>query len=251
MKRWKNYIFDLYGTLIDIHTDEDDPALWQWLAGFYECYGASYSPQEIRKRYSVLVRQLEAELSDRTGVKWPEIKLEDVFIRLLTDKAPKAFQKGCEGPSEGMDAWVRALANSFRVLSRRRLSAYSSTLPVLKELKRRGCGVHLLSNAQRVFTEAELRITGTAPFLDSVYISSDQGMKKPQPEFMERLLSEQGLSRQDCVMVGNDFSSDIAIAEACGMDSVFINTFAFSSDILERGNAGGVPVIEDLAELLG
>ena len=29
MKEYQNYLFDLYGTLVDIHTDENDPRLWQ------------------------------------------------------------------------------------------------------------------------------------------------------------------------------------------------------------------------------
>ena len=28
-KRYKNYAFDLYGTLVDIHTDEESDALWE------------------------------------------------------------------------------------------------------------------------------------------------------------------------------------------------------------------------------
>ena len=27
-KEYKNYVFDLYGTLVDIHTDEENGALW-------------------------------------------------------------------------------------------------------------------------------------------------------------------------------------------------------------------------------
>ena len=30
----QNYIFDLYGTLVDIHTDESMPALWKRMALF-------------------------------------------------------------------------------------------------------------------------------------------------------------------------------------------------------------------------
>jgi putative hydrolase of the HAD superfamily len=30
---YKNIIFDLYGTLVDIHTDEQNPKFWQKFAG--------------------------------------------------------------------------------------------------------------------------------------------------------------------------------------------------------------------------
>ena len=276
MKAYKNYIFDLYGTLVDIWTDEEDPALWQWLAGVYASYGVQYGAENIKARYRQLVAEQEAELAARTGVQYPEIRLEDVFIELLA--GPKGTGSRTIGPEGGQNpetleipgisdlgTWVKLLATTFRLLSRRRLSAYESTLPVLTELKKRGCGIHLLSNAQAVFTWPELRLTGVAPLLDSVYISSDCGMKKPQPQFMKKLLAEQGLcsaeqgqpqtiadrgALPDCVMVGNDFATDIAIAAACGMDAVFVNTFGYSPQRIAAENTYGAAVIDDLSGLL-
>ncbi len=177
MKQYKNYIFDLYGTLVDIWTDEEDPALWQWLAGVYASYGARYGDdassgaEEIKARYHQLVAEQEAGLAARTGVQYPEIRLEDVFAKLLAERMPGGLAgsgpKTVEIPAiADMDTWIGQLATTFRLLSRRRLSAYESTIPVLTELKKRGAGVHLLSNAQAVFTWPELRLTGVAPLLD-------------------------------------------------------------------------------------
>ena len=42
---YKNYIFDLYGTLVDIHTDEEQELLWEKLALFYGYYDAVYEPE--------------------------------------------------------------------------------------------------------------------------------------------------------------------------------------------------------------
>lgn len=36
-KAYQNYIFDLYGTLVDIHTDEDSPQLWASFALYLAC----------------------------------------------------------------------------------------------------------------------------------------------------------------------------------------------------------------------
>ena len=35
-------IFDLYSTLVDIHTDEGRPEVWEILALFFRYYGADY-----------------------------------------------------------------------------------------------------------------------------------------------------------------------------------------------------------------
>ena len=56
---YHNFIFDLYGTLVDIHTNENKTSLWKRLALFYSFQGASYTGRELRNRY----RQLETAAS--------------------------------------------------------------------------------------------------------------------------------------------------------------------------------------------
>ena len=48
---FKNYIFDFYGTLVDIETDESSPILWDTMAQIYQSYGASYTGEGLRLRY--------------------------------------------------------------------------------------------------------------------------------------------------------------------------------------------------------
>ncbi len=52
---YENYIFDLYGTLVDIRTNENKASLWKYLAGYMTLQGAPYSAAELRKRYRSLV----------------------------------------------------------------------------------------------------------------------------------------------------------------------------------------------------
>ena len=48
---YKNYVFDLYGTLVDIKTDEEDMNAWSKLSLFYGYYDALYDPEELKERY--------------------------------------------------------------------------------------------------------------------------------------------------------------------------------------------------------
>ena len=63
MPMYKNYFFDLYGTLVDIRTDEQKPSLWCDLAEFYSLCGASYTLDEIRDRYFALCAEETASLA--------------------------------------------------------------------------------------------------------------------------------------------------------------------------------------------
>ena len=48
---YQNYIFDLYGTLVDINTNEGKPYLWKKTAELYAYHGAHYTPAEFKKAY--------------------------------------------------------------------------------------------------------------------------------------------------------------------------------------------------------
>lgn len=233
MRRYANYIFDLYGTLIDIETNEESPALWKRMAQLYSVYGADYKPQELHKAYLALVHEEEENLGRENGSDYPEISLEDVFVRLYKE-ARHHHESVLELSDDQMEAFSTFIANAFRVLSRKIIKAYDNTEKVLRTLKERGCGVYLLSNAQYIFTMPEIEQTGLVSYFDGIYISSKKEVRKPDPAFMLGLLDEYGLDKDECVMVGNDYDSDIGIAASVGMDSIFINSFELSEAEKEK-----------------
>ena len=56
---YQNYIFDLYGTLVDIRTDESADKFWEKVADIYESYGAKYDAKEIRTHYHKFAKREE------------------------------------------------------------------------------------------------------------------------------------------------------------------------------------------------
>ena len=60
-------IFDLYGTLVDIHTDEEKPEVWKKLALFFRYYGADYTPEELKEAYSFQVQKLTGRAGETGG----------------------------------------------------------------------------------------------------------------------------------------------------------------------------------------
>lgn len=53
---YNNYIFDLYGTLIDINTDEWNDDLWKKIGILYAYKGAHYTYDELNEEYDRLVQ---------------------------------------------------------------------------------------------------------------------------------------------------------------------------------------------------
>ena len=66
--KYENYIFDLYGTLVDIHTDEEKTELWEKLAQFYGYYGAVYTAEELKNAYACLTGQKEEDVYKRQAM---------------------------------------------------------------------------------------------------------------------------------------------------------------------------------------
>lgn len=247
MKQYKNYIFDFYGTLVDIETDENKPSFWKKMAEIYRVYGADYSWKDLRDTYLSMVKQEQVLLAKEIHTDYPEILLEKVFLRLLKEAKhthKTAFQIASESD------FLYHISNSFRVLGRKRIGAYKHTCSTLKTLKERGCNVYLLSNAQGIFTRPEIELTGVAEYMDDIFISSDHQRMKPDPVFLNELISKHRLEKENTVMIGNDFSSDMAIAQACGVDGIFLNSFAYDAKELKEKNRFLHPIISDISEIL-
>ena len=95
--------------------------------------------------------------------------------------------------------------------------------------------------------------TGIWDLFDGIFISSDRQIKKPDPAFMKDLLAEYGLDPGECVMIGNEYGSDMKIAADCGVDGIFLNTDAHSPEeclALGQSLPFRPPVIDDLRQLL-
>lgn len=228
---YKNYIFDFYGTLVDIHTNEETSVLWKRMADLYRVYGADYSSQQLKTAYHLLCQENEAALQQEQGREFPEIDLTDVFIELLVE-APAHHPVSHQ--IEDINEWAYDISNTFRILSRTCLHAYPYTVHVLKTLKDRGCRIFILSNAQKSFTIPEMEQCGVLPYVDHVYISSEYQMKKPEKEFLGVLLKKEHLRKEETLMIGNDCSSDIAVAVKNGVHSILLNTAGDTKEKIDR-----------------
>ena len=211
---FKNYIFDLYGTLIDINTDENQDALWEKMALYYNYKGASYTGKSFRREYTRLCKEEKRKVKEahpefKNNV---DIKIEKVFTRLFENMNIEVDEKE-----------VANVCTIFRCFSTKYIKLYDGVIDLLDTLKAKGKKIYLLSNAQRGFTMNELNMTGLTPYFDGIYISSDKEVCKPSPFFYNGLVEEYGLNKDECVMVGNDYKADINGSKRCGIKSLYIH----------------------------
>ena len=210
--KYTDLIFDLYGTLVDIHTEEND-SVWEKVAIYFGFYGAHYTGPELKQRFHTVLAAREVKAGQSYEC-FPDIPFEQVMTELFRVKGVER-----NGNALGIHA-----AQLFRILSIEYIRLYPKVLEALAGLRKRGYRLWLLSNAQRVFTEYELRHLGLGEQLDGIYISSDYGYRKPDARFFGALIKEQKLEPSKCLMIGNDLQTDIAGAKAVGFGTLYMHT---------------------------
>ena len=210
--KYTDLIFDLYGTLVDIHTEESD-AVWEKCAIFFGFYGAHYTGTALKEAFlaAMQARKIAAGQSYEC---FPDIPFEQVLAQLFREK-------GVEKQADNLGFQAAQL---FRIASMEYIRLYPGALDALDILREWGYRLWLLSNAQRAFTAYELRHLGLDDRFDGIYISSDYGCRKPDSRFLGALMAERKLNPERCLMIGNDRDTDIAGAKAMGLDTLYMHT---------------------------
>lgn len=208
MARYDNILFDLYGTLVDIKTDETMPFLWRVMADYYSYSNAKYTPEELKKSfYESINRQIQGKEEDF------EVEILDTFKYLYDIKN-----------AESNKALLISTAKEFRKTSTLLLKLYDGVNQGLTSLKKSGKKLYLLTNAQHHFTYQELESLDLLKFFDDIFISSDYGVKKPSPLFFDQPFKKYGLEKNKTIMVGNDGTADILGAKNYGIDTMYVKT---------------------------
>ena len=127
MKQYSAYFFDLYGTLVDIHTDEGRPKLWKDAAAYFTAQGAAYEADTLHAAYLRLCAEETQCLQRATPEALVEIDLLQVFRSLYAEKGVRAG-----------DGLLADTAWFFRRASTTHLRAYAGAGELLDSLRAAG-----------------------------------------------------------------------------------------------------------------
>lgn len=210
--KYTDLIFDLYGTLVDIHTEED-ALVWEKTALYFGYYGAQYTGEELSRAFRSAMQRREAKAGQSYEC-FPDIPFEQVMAELFREK----------GITENAETLGIQAAQLFRICSTEYIKLYPKVREALAYLREKGFRLWLLSNAQAIFTAYELRHLGLGAQFDGICLSSDYGCRKPDVRFFRALLEEHKLDPAQCLMIGNDRQTDIAGAKAAGLATLYMHT---------------------------
>ncbi len=209
--KYQNIAFDVYGTMVDIHTDEQNLSLWEQMRKVMFFYGVQAEACDLKTLFFLLC---EKQMKERKLLcDYPEIDVVSVVECIFEINARKVSR----------DIAV-STAQIMRALSTEYIRVYDGVIETLKELKKQGRKLYVLSNAQACFTQKELDMLGLSQYFDGILFSSDYGVAKPSKTFFDALIDKFSLDRQSTVYVGNDEFSDMFGASNAGIDCVWLKT---------------------------
>lgn len=115
------------------------------------------------------------------------------------------------------------ISNSFLELT----THYFSLLPGAEELVRRLAAKYPLTVVSNGFVEVQyekFRKSGLETYFSHIILSEEVGAQKPNPKIFQIALEKNALKKDEVLMIGDAYTSDIVGAAAAGIDQLWIRS---------------------------
>jgi len=194
-------LFDLYGTLVEIKTNEQRDDIFEAASRFLEYRRVFIPGKELKELYFVEINQQIARSRERH----PEVDVVRALEHVLRERARTT------------DRYLTMItAQLYRSLSREYIRLYEDTFWTLNEFKKH-FRLGIVSDAQRIFCTPELRMLRLEDFFDALVISSDYGFRKPDPRMFYIALAMLDIQPSEADYIGNNYGTDFGGARAAGL----------------------------------
>lgn len=207
----RGILFDLYGTVVDIETDESMEEIYRGIAHYLTYQEITVHRWEVRDRYYQIMKEQKGACREEC----PEIDVERIWNAFLE-------REGVPSGAE-RERLALTLAQMYRGISRKRLQLYPDVREVLDEL-RPVYRLGLVSDSQPGYALPEMKAVGLDGYFDPVIISARYGFRKPDRRLMEKALDSMKLLPAEVLFVGNDMYRDIYGASRLGIKTIFIDS---------------------------
>ena len=206
-KRYKHIFFDLDHTLWDFETNSklalkqifSEQSLEERGIPSFDKFHAKYLP--INDKYWALYHN---KLASK----------EQIRIGRFHDTL-KAF-----GVNDAVLA--ESIAQSYISISPRMTALFPDAIDVLKYLQSK-YALHLITNGFAEVQWIKLEHSGLKPFFEHIIVSEEVGTQKPDKAIFEIAMDRASTHADECIMIGDNYNTDIVGARKAGMDQVFFN----------------------------
>jgi len=204
MPKLRAVLFDVYGTLIDIKTDEYRESAFEALSRFLEYRRVYIPPQELKELY---FNQINLQLAS-SHEKFAEVDVRSVFASVLREHG---------GVTDRHLSII--ITQLYRSLTRKYMSLYEDTFWTLNEFRKQ-YRLGIVSDAQRLFCKPEMRTLRLEQFFEVTVISSQYNFRKPDPRLFHIALTLLNVVPSEAAYIGNSHKTDCVGAKDAGFSVV-------------------------------
>ncbi len=205
----KAVFFDLYGTLINIRTDEGNMQTYEALSRYLSYHFVFISPELLKKTYFEKVQQHIGQSQEP----FPEVDVYKIFFDIMHSYGDRKYSKNT----------VVDISMLFRSLTIRRFEPFEGIYDALGDISQK-YRTALISDAQWVFTEPEMAILGIDRFFKYRIFSSRFGFKKPDKRLFNMAMKKIGVKPEESIYIGDNPSRDLVGSKMSGMKFLLFRT---------------------------
>lgn len=132
------------------------------------------------------------------------------------------FMKPLEHYGIHDEALADHLSEDYVYWSPRIVRLVPGTMELLDYLKPK-YRLHLITNGFQEVQHTKLSGSGLEPYFETLTVSEEVGVKKPNPEIFHYALKKAGATPEESLMIGDEMAVDIDGARAAGMDQLLFN----------------------------
>ncbi|RNA61260.1 noncanonical pyrimidine nucleotidase, YjjG family [Chryseobacterium nematophagum] len=114
---------------------------------------------------------------------------------------------------------------------------------ILDYLKSKNYTLHIISNGFKEVTERKCILSGIDHYFQTITSADTIGVRKPRPEIFEYSLHLAKATKEESILIGDDWIADVVGAQNFGMDVIFFNV------LHENKEEEGLKVITHLLQI--
>jgi putative hydrolase of the HAD superfamily len=231
----KAIFFDLDDTLLDAQTPYREAIVATCAEAGRRCAGLD--PERLSAMYIEVSREM-----------WRSFDL-DLMRESAAEIRERVWAEALRQVGVEDAALVRELSHHYGAARKASHRLFPDVLSTLERLHRR-YHLGIITNGMTEIQRDKIQRLGLTPYFDTILISQEAGMKKPDPRLFRFALDRVPCQPHEAVMVGDSPDRDIAGARAVGMHALWVLTGRPRGDAAADENEMASAILDRLEELL-
>lgn len=174
--------------------------------------------------YSTTGKMLEETRVNISKEKFVKIFEESVQTKKWDSKF-KAYKNLCKNMGLETTEKNANLLMSIRNEAEAKTKLYPYTIPMLKQLRKQGYKIGLISNSSVFAIEQIKKKTDLLKYIDYPLYSFDVGVIKPNLKFFKEMLKITKCDPEETIMIGDKLNDDVIPPKSIGMNAIHFKDY--------------------------